>query len=147
MDSILSSQPEPGQRRRYVVAKVQDLPPGGRRIVAIEGRSVGVLNVNGSFYALRNSCPHQGAPLCLGRVLPLAVAERPFVPEFDPDRCVVKCPWHGWEFDVATGRSVFNPHRMRVKSYDVSVGAPAEDDVVLETFRVTVEGDAVIVHV
>ncbi len=41
---------------------------------------------------------------------------------------------------------MFNPHRTRVKAYDVSVGEPAEDHVVLETFRVTVEGDAVIVH-
>jgi 3-phenylpropionate/trans-cinnamate dioxygenase ferredoxin subunit len=125
---------------------VQDIPPGTRRIVIIEGRSVGVLNVGGTLYALRNACPHQGAPLCLGRVLPLRTAQRPFQIETDAERTVVKCPWHGWEFDVATGRSIFNPHRTRVKAYDVTVGSPANDDVVLETFQVTVEGDAVIVH-
>lgn len=87
-----------------------------------------------------------GGPLCLGRILPLATAARPFEIAFDPSRRILQCPWHGWEFDVASGRSVFNPHRTRVKAYDVSVGEPAEDDVVLETFRFTVEGDAVIVH-
>ena len=133
--------------RRYVVARADELPPGSRRIVTIEGRSVGVLNVDGTFHALRNACPHQGAPLCLGRVMPWVTAPRPFAIDWDTSRSVVKCPWHGWEFDVATGRSVFNPHRTRVKAYDVSVGAPAEDDVVLETYQVTVEGDAVIVHV
>ena len=45
-----------------------ELPPGERRIVEVEGRSIGVFNVGGTYYALRNACPHQGAPLCRGSV-------------------------------------------------------------------------------
>ena len=48
----------------HVVARVSELPPGARRIVEIGRRSIGVFNVNGKLYALRNACPHQGAPLC-----------------------------------------------------------------------------------
>ena len=147
MDVTAGARSQAPFPHRFVVASVADMPPGSRRIVTIEGRSVGILNVGGRFYALRNACPHQGAPLCLGRVLPLATAERPFAIELDSEHSIVKCPWHGWEFALDTGRSVFNPHRTRVRAYDVSVGSPGEADVVLETYRVTVEGEAVIVHV
>ena len=57
----------PAERRRVACA-VRDVPPGERRIVEIEGRSIGVFNVDGRFYALHNGCPHKGGPLCEGRV-------------------------------------------------------------------------------
>ena len=57
---------------------------------------------------------------------------------------ILRCPWHGWEFDITTGRSVFNPHKTRVKTYEVTVEA---DDEAVETFPVTVESGLVILHV
>ncbi len=54
------------------------------------------------------------------------------------------CPWHGWEFDIPTGRSVLNPHRVRVRTYEVRV--EAGEDPSVETFEVTVEKDWVVVH-
>ena len=54
--------------RKHVVGTVAEIPPGARKIVAVEGLSIGVFNVHGTFYALKNRCPHQGAPLCLGSV-------------------------------------------------------------------------------
>ena len=61
---------------------------------------------------------------------------------------IVRCPWHGWEFDITTGRSIFNPHKMRVKTYEVTVERGVDDlpDEV-ETFPVTVEDGLVILHV
>ena len=56
-------------RRRWlgiVVGTVDEIPPGGRKIVEVAGRSIGVFNVGGEFFALRNRCPHQGGPLCEG---------------------------------------------------------------------------------
>ena len=54
---------------------------------------------------------------------------------------------HGWEFEIATGRTYFNPHRMRVKTYDVTVEpSAATEDVTLETFEVTTEGELVVLH-
>ena len=57
---------------------------------------------------------------------------------------ILRCPWHGWEFDITTGRSVFNPHAVRVKMYEVTVEAPDES---VETYPVTVEAGTIILHV
>ena len=132
--------------QRYVVARVDELPNGSRKIVQAGNRSVGVFSIDGRYYALRNACPHQGAPLCIGPVTGTNFATKPYELSYERDGEIVRCPWHGWEFDIITGRSVFNPHKTRVKAYEVSVGEPGEDDVYLETYEVTVEGDYVILH-
>lgn len=133
----------------HPVARVSELPPGARKIVEIDGRSIGVFNVDGRFYALRNACPHQGAPLCLGSLDGTYTSARPgeFVREREGE--VLTCPWHGWEFDVTTGRSLFNPHRMRVRSYEVSVAETGPDaaDPAVPTFPVTVDDGVVLLHV
>lgn len=137
--------------KKHQVCFVDELPTGGRRIVEVEGRSIGVFNVNNEFYAVRNRCPHKGAPLCRGMIKGLVVGE---VYQFEIEREgeILKCPWHGWEFDLKTGGSIFNPHKMRVKSYEVSVESEAGDrpvyefaddlddeDPSIETFPVSVE--------
>lgn len=134
--------------KRYVVAPLSEMPPGTRRIVQLDGRSVGVFNIRGTFYALRNSCPHQGAPLCLGRISGTTLAAKPYEYVYGREDEIIKCPWHGWEFEIATGRSIFNPHRFRVRTYDVTIEAEGsdEDDVTIETFPVTVEDGIVVVH-
>src|SRR5436190_21621606 len=107
--------------RRHVVARVADIPPGRRLIVDVAGRSIGVFNAGGVFYAVRNSCPHQGGPLCLGPTVGLATSSRPGQIEYGREGEILRCPWHGWEFDLATGRSVFDPARTRVCSYPVEI--------------------------
>ncbi len=57
---------------------------------------------------------------------------------------ILRCPWHGWEFDITTGRSIFNPHRTRVKTHEVTV---EPDDEAVDTYSVTVEDGALILHV
>lgn len=133
---------------RHVIAPVREFPAGTRRIVEVDGRSIGVLNIRGQFFALRNSCPHQGAPLCLGVIKGLNLSTRPFEIEYGRDAEIIKCPWHGWEFEISSGRSVFNPHKVRVATYDVTVEAvePEESDPTIETFPVTIEGGLVILH-
>jgi 3-phenylpropionate/trans-cinnamate dioxygenase ferredoxin subunit len=111
---------------RYVVARVADIPPGGRLIADVAGRSIGVFNVDGRFYALRNSCPHQGGPLCLGRTVGLVTATRPGEITYTREGEILRCPWHGWEFDPATGACLDDPS-MRVAVYP----AKAEGDRVL----------------
>jgi nitrite reductase/ring-hydroxylating ferredoxin subunit len=128
----------------HVVARVGEIPPGERKIIEVEGRSIGVFNVNGSFYALRNACPHQGAPLCLGRVQGTALPSTPGQYVWAREGEIIRCPWHGWEFDLTTGRSIFNPHRTRVRSYDVTV-VEREDERV-ETYPLSVEDGLVVLH-
>jgi 3-phenylpropionate/trans-cinnamate dioxygenase ferredoxin subunit len=136
---------------RHVVCYADELRPGDRRIVEVEGRSIGIFNVNDQFHAVRNRCPHKGAPLCRGLVKGLVVGNQPYEYEVLRDGEILRCPWHGWEFDLLTGRSVFNPHRLRVNSYPVSVeewpydfaepGGDPDEDPSLETYPVSIEPD------
>jgi nitrite reductase/ring-hydroxylating ferredoxin subunit len=128
--------------RRYIVGKVSELPPGERKIVEVQGRSIGVFNVHGTYYALRNSCPHQGAPLCRGAITGMTVPSKPGEYMWAREGEILRCPWHGWEFDVTSGRSVCNPHRTRVKTYEVTV----EEDESVETYPVTLEEGLVVLH-
>ncbi len=145
---------------RHVVCRVEELPPGERKIIDVGGRAIGVFNVNGSYYALLNRCPHRAAPLCKGPVTGLIGSPEQYKFDFCRDGEIVRCPWHGWEFDITTGQSVFNPHRVRAKSYEVTVesadGAsgpttrtvgPDEDDPSIETFPVSIEQEVVVVHI
>jgi nitrite reductase/ring-hydroxylating ferredoxin subunit len=115
--------PEVRRRRdgRYVVARASDLPDGARLIVEVAGRSVGIFNVSGTFYALLNRCPHMGAELCKGDVIGLVEADQPGDVRMDSDRPFVSCPWHAWEYDLKTGQSWIDPQRQRVRPYPVDV--------------------------
>ncbi len=106
---------------RYVVAAVDEIPPGGRKIVEVAGRSIGVFNVGGEFFALRNRCPHQGGPLCLGGLGGFVTAVAPGEYRYSRAGESLRCPWHGWEFDVRTGQSWFDPKRVRVRRYEVDI--------------------------
>jgi nitrite reductase (NADH) small subunit len=132
---------------RHRITRVGELGPGQRLIVEAEGRSIGIFNVHGEFYALRNSCPHQAAPLCRGAVKGMTMPSRPGEYVWAREGEILRCPWHGWEFDIKTGRSIFNPHRMRVKAYDVTVEPSTDEDESVETFEVSVEDDWVVLHV
>jgi len=143
---------EPATQRRagtrpHAICRVSELPPGGRKIVDVGSRSIGVFNVHGDFYALRSLCPHQGAPLCRGTITGTARASQPGEFIWEREGQVLRCPWHGWEFDITSGRSVFNPHRLRVRTYDVTVEQTTEEeDPSVESFEVTVEDGWVVLH-
>jgi nitrite reductase/ring-hydroxylating ferredoxin subunit len=113
---------------RHVVARVDEIPRGDRRIVTVGGRSIGVLNVDGRFYALRNTCPHHGAPLCEGVVKGTMVASAAHEYSYVRHNEFIVCPWHGYEFTLATGRSLVEPEKTRVRTYEVAV---EDGDVVL----------------
>ena len=123
---------------QYIVASVAELPPGSRRVVEIAGRSIGVFNVNGEYFALRNRCPHQGGALCEGKLWGVLKADAPGVFDYQASREILTCPWHGWEFHVRTGQSWCDPRRLRVRSFEVSI----QDGKTLtaETYPVTIEG-------
>ena len=132
---------------RHVICRSAALRVGEVKIVEVEKRSIGVFNIQGVYYALRNTCPHKGAPLCRGIVTGLVGSDAPLQMSISRDGEIVRCPWHGWEFDITTGRSVYNPHRMRVKTYDVAVELMAEEDPSVETYPVEVEEDFVVLYI
>jgi 3-phenylpropionate/trans-cinnamate dioxygenase ferredoxin subunit len=113
---------------RHVICRVEELPPGESRLVTINGRTVGIFNVGGSYHALLNRCPHLAAPLCKGVVTGLITSPAPYKAEFSRDGEILRCPWHGWEFDILTGQSVYNPHRVRVRTYQVLIEPDAREE-------------------
>jgi nitrite reductase (NADH) small subunit len=106
----------------HVVCAASDIAPGERRIVDVAGRSIGVFNVGGRFYALHNGCPHKGGALCAGRITGtvLPTTERTFA--YGRVGEILRCSRHGWEFEIATGRALADP-RVRARTYPVSVEA------------------------
>jgi 3-phenylpropionate/trans-cinnamate dioxygenase ferredoxin subunit len=147
---------------KFVVARTDDIPEGERLIVDVNGRSVGIFHVGSEYYALLNRCPHQGAELCKGDVIHMLESDRPGQYRFDLSRPLIACPWHGWEFELATGQSYFDPARTRVRPYRVVVetGAEVSDEIAageaepsglvkgpytVETLPVSIEDDYVVV--
>ncbi len=106
---------------KHRVAKVGEIPPGGRKVVEISGRSIGVFNIGGEFYALRNRCPHAGGPLCEGVLSGFVRSEMPGEYDYVRKGEILRCPWHQWEFDVKTGQSWFDPVKTRVRRYETSI--------------------------
>ncbi len=105
------------------VCKTIDVAPGKQQIVTVGRHSIGIFNVKGDYHALLNVCPHRGAALCEGPVsgTTCQTEGRDFV--YGRDEEIVRCAWHGWEFDIRSGEFLVNP-RIRARTYPVSV----EDD-------------------
>jgi nitrite reductase/ring-hydroxylating ferredoxin subunit len=110
------------EEREYVVGRAEDLPPGSRKLVPIGKFGVGVFNVGGSYYAITNYCPHEGAPLCLGTLSGTTAPQpgREQDVQWIKEGEVLRCPWHRWEFDIPTGRSLSKPEK-RTRTYEVRV--------------------------
>jgi len=91
--------------QEHDVAGVEELPPGSRKLCAVGRLEIGVFNVGGMLYALPNLCPHQGGPLCEGRLSGtlLRRRERGWTLEWVDDPEVLICPWHLLEFHLPTG--------------------------------------------
>lgn len=95
------------------VATKSEIPPGTGKVVEAGGKTVAVFNCDGTFYAIDNACKHRGGPLGEGAV----------------SGTTVTCPWHGWEYDVASG------------------GCQTDPSITVQAFGVKMEGDDVLVAV
>ena len=91
------------------VAGTADVKPGHGIVAEVEGKTLAIFNVDGTYHAIDNTCVHRGGPLGEGEI----------------EGSVVTCPWHGWQYNVATGACVNNPSAK------------------VEVYQVKVEGDAV----
>lgn len=90
------------------VAETTDLKPGEGRVIEVDGKTLALFNVSGTFYALDNSCLHRGGPLGEGEL----------------EDSFVTCPWHGWRWDVTTGANTNNP-AVKVACFSVKVQGPS----------------------
>lgn len=107
---------------RVRVADAASFEPGAKRIVETERGEIGVFNVDGEYYALPNTCAHQGGPLCEGTVLDDVTAEFDGVgvrvTETFTEEKVLKCPWHGWEYYLDSG-NLAGDDKVSLPSYNV----------------------------
>ncbi|WP_010277517.1 Rieske (2Fe-2S) protein [Paenibacillus senegalensis] len=104
----------------HFVLDTKELPEGTHTIVTVNGREIGLYHLNGSYYALNNYCPHYGAPLCAGHVGGTNLPSDVYQYEYGKQGQIVRCPWHGWEFDIKTGVSLFDD-KIRTRTYPVEV--------------------------
>jgi nitrite reductase/ring-hydroxylating ferredoxin subunit len=134
---------------RHVVAAVGEIPPGGRKVVNPAGREICVFNVGGEHYALINRCPHEGAALSYGHVLGCFESKHPGEYQLTRLGEMLRCPWHGWEFDIKTGQSWCHPESVKARTYKVEVvhgEALAKGPFVAETVQVEIDGKYVVVE-
>ena len=94
------------------IARLDECPPGTALERVAGDRMVALFNVAGTLHALDGVCPHQGGPLGQGQL----------------SAGVVTCPWHGWQFDVASGCNQLNAR------------------ICQERFAVRVEADTILVN-
>ncbi len=95
----------------FEIARTDEIAPGKAKMVEVEGRKIALFNLERSYWAIDDTCPHRGGPLSEGEV----------------EREVVTCPWHGSEFNIKTGEVLIPPARVGVKSYKVQV----EDSIIM----------------
>ena len=95
----------------------------GRFVMAdIPGQNIGVVRLrDGQLRAVRNVCPHKGAPICRGIVGGTWMPSEPGSLLYDREGEVLACPWHGWEYDLDTGMEMFRDVPTRLRFYPVTV--------------------------
>lgn len=85
-------------------AKKEEVPDGTIREFQLDGKTVAVANVGGNLFAINNVCLHRGGPLGQGEL----------------NGTCVTCPWHGWQYDVSTGKVLANP-ALGVEKYAIEL--------------------------
>jgi nitrite reductase (NADH) small subunit len=83
----------PTELKDVEICAENEIPDGERKIVQVNDQSIGIFHHHGSWYALSNSCLHRGGPVCTGSL------------EGD----VITCPWHGFQYDITTGKFLVDP--------------------------------------
>ena len=135
--------------KRQVVARAVEVAPGHCKIVNVNGREIGVFNLNGEYFALANRCPHEGGPLCQGKIIALVQSDGPGNYRLARHQEFLRCPWHGWEFEIRTGQSWCDPKSTRARQFRVKVESGetlVKGPYVAETFPVSVEEDYLVVE-
>ncbi|MCY3981177.1 MAG: Rieske 2Fe-2S domain-containing protein, partial [Alphaproteobacteria bacterium] len=105
---------------------------GAKKVVELDRLEFGLFRLEDGFHAWRNDCPHQGGPVCQGRIYrrvleTLDTGRRSLGRRYDEERINIVCPWHGFEYDIRTGRH------------------PGNEGLALEPVAVEVQGGEVYV--
>ena len=105
----MQGRPKGGKMTEYLVCDPDEIVEGGRRVVQCGEREIGIFRVQGQLHAWHNSCPHRQGPVCQGRIYPRVIepvdaAGQVRLLDYDEETRHLVCPWHGYEFNLETGR-------------------------------------------
>jgi 3-phenylpropionate/trans-cinnamate dioxygenase ferredoxin subunit len=134
---------------KFVVSSVDDFPAEGRKLVQVKGRPIAIFRLGEEWFALSNRCPHQGGSLCQGRLIGLVESAAPGDYRYSRGGEIIRCPWHGWEFDIRTGLSRCRPDELQVRQFKVDVEDGETIETVpdikgIETFDIKVDGNYLV---
>lgn len=135
---------------RHVVARASEIAVGGRKLVEVAGRAIVVFNVKGEFFALANRCPHKAGELVRGIITGFVTSSEPGCYAYERQGEVIRCPWHGWEFDIKTGKSWCDPRTMNARAYEVQLengAALVEEPLAAQSFPVSVEDQYLVIEI
>lgn len=135
---------------RHVVGTLEDFPEGTSKILTVRGRELGIFNIRGELFAVYNWCPHGGAALCRGKLVSRCKSDYPGQYELVRKGEMLRCPWHGWEYDIRTGESWCDPNDMKARTFNVKVEKGTDlvkGPYVAETVPVKVEDSYVVLEV
>jgi nitrite reductase/ring-hydroxylating ferredoxin subunit len=114
--------------RSYPVGRIDEFTEGSRRVVSCDGTEIGVFKIDGEFVAWYNQCSHRQGPVCQGRIYkrviePVDAEQRTRMLAFDENETHIACPWHGYEFNLKTGRHPGSSmHRLRPAKLEIVDG-------------------------
>ena len=117
------------------VGQLSDFPDGRIRILDVAGKSIGFYRRGREVYGVLNVCPHRAAPICRGEVRGTMLPCAPGEPlQYGLKGWVLRCPWHGWEYDIRSGQSVAGVDPRRLKTFPVRLKG---DDVYCDVRQAT----------
>ncbi|MDF1856180.1 Rieske (2Fe-2S) protein [Pseudooceanicola sp.] len=133
---------------KHVVAKVADFADTDRKLVEVKGRPIVIFKLGEEWFGMLNRCPHQGGSLCAGHLISQVDSDRPGDYRLSRRGEILRCPWHGWEFDIRTGEACARPGKFRARPVGVSVLSADDTETVgdLELYDVSTEADLVVVE-
>ena len=116
-------------RNSVEIGEASEITDGTTKEVLVQGYGILLARVGDNYYAADNRCPHMGGTLCEGPLTGTALATDEYHFEYGRQGQILRCGWHGWEFDVTTGQALVDP------------------GVRARTYQVTVENGSLIVHI
>ena len=113
---------------KVYIGPSDELVEGGRLVIDVGDTAIGIFRTRGKVYAYHNRCPHQGGPVCQGKIIPrvMEIIEPSGESQgfaFDESRLHIVCPWHGFEFSIETGT---HPGRPEARLIPVKVQEESE---------------------
>ncbi len=111
--------------KTYFVGSLNEFEDRGKKLLLLDDEEVGIFRLGNDVFAYKNHCPHQGGPVCQGRIFSLVKENLDNTKQshgrlYDKKKLNIVCPWHGLEFDIRSGKHPGNPN-IKLESFQVEI--------------------------